>query len=104
MLYLKLKNIKNQKIFNKIEKKKIINKYIFTNLINRSEIKSNLQSIFSNFVKMNKKINKKKIKLNRRCIFNNRGRSISRAFGISRSLLRHLMQSGIIPGYIKSVW
>jgi ribosomal protein S14 len=103
MLYLRIKNIKNQKIFNKIEKKKIINKYIFTNLTNRLEIKNYLQDIFNNFLKINKKINKKKIKHNRRCIFNNRNRSISRKFGISRSLLRHFMRSGMIPGYIKAV-
>jgi ribosomal protein S14 len=103
MLYLKLKNIKNQITFNKIEKRKIINKYIFINLVNRSEMKNYLQNVFNNFLKINKKINKKRVKHNRRCIFNNRNRSISRTFGISRSLLRHFMQSGIIPGYIKSV-
>ncbi len=39
-----------------------------------------------------------------RCVLNNRGRGVLRPYGISRTLLRELMQFGTIPGYSKAVW
>ena len=34
----------------------------------------------------------------------NRGRGVLRPYGISRTLMRELMQFGVIPGYSKAVW
>jgi len=39
-----------------------------------------------------------------RCVLNNRGRGVLRPYGISRTLMRELMQFGVIPGYSKAVW
>jgi len=101
MLHLKIKNIKARKSFEKIERVKKIEKFLFINLLNG---KSSLEvrKIFSFFFSKKKRHSKKKI--TNRCVFNNRSRSTLRPFGISRTLLRELMQFGIFPGYSKAVW
>ena len=45
-----------------------------------------------------------KTRITNRCVLNNRGRGVLRPYGISRTLLRELMQFGVIPGYSKAVW
>ena len=101
MLHLKIKNIKARKSFEKIERVKKIEKFLFINLLNaRSSLE--VQKIFSFFFSKKKKHSKTKI--TNRCVFNNRSRSTLRPFGISRTLLRELMQFGIFPGYSKAVW
>jgi small subunit ribosomal protein S14 len=47
---------------------------------------------------------KNKVRMVNRCVVNNRGRGVFRPFGISRVLLRNLMQFGLLPGYSKAVW
>jgi len=42
--------------------------------------------------------------MSNRCVLNNRSRGVLRPYGISRILIRDLMQFGVIPGYSKSVW
>ena len=46
-----------------------------------------------------------KTKIVRRCIFTGRSRgSVRKLGGVSRVLLRDMLQLGIIPGYKKAVW
>ena len=62
-------------------------------------------SIIISFLKDNNKIeNKSKTRITNRCVLNNRGRGVLRPYGISRTLMRELMQFGVIPGYSKAVW
>ena len=103
MFASKIKDLKARVLFNKFEKQNLISKFVLINGLNNN---NKFSSKFNYFPKENKfKFEKKsKIKLVRRCIFNNRNRGVSRSFGISRILLRELLQFGQIPGYSKAVW
>lgn len=107
MLSSKVKDIKVRKFYNKSEKKKLINKFLFTNLLNKKNQENNKNIEKLNNIFLQKQLNNKrnsKIRIVRRCVFNNRNRGVLRSFGISRIYLRELMQFGIVPGYSKAVW
>lgn len=97
----KLKEIRNREKFYKKEiiRRKI--KFLFINLLNK---KVNKNSKYLYFLLKLKKRRESKTKLVQRCIFTNRSRGSIRYFGISRILLREMLQFGIIPGYKKAVW
>ena len=62
-------------------------------------------SVVISYLKNKNKIkNKSKTRMTNRCVLNNRGRGVLRPYGISRTLMRELMQFGVIPGYSKAVW
>jgi ribosomal protein S14 len=106
MLSLKFKDIKIRKFFSKFEKLIKIKKYIRINLLN-TNLLHNLKeknAILSKINRVLKQSSNSKVKIVRRCILNNRGRAVFRPYNISRTLLRELMQFGIIPGYAKAVW
>lgn len=103
--------IKDKKIrisFNKIEKLKKIKKFIFTNVLSRMSIEGaspfSKDILFHLFKKQKKMKFKSKVRIVNRCVLNNRGKGVFRPFGISRIMLRNLMQFGILPGYSKAVW
>jgi len=103
--------IKDKKIrisFNKIEKLKKIKKFIFTNVLSRMSTERGLpfsQDILFHLFKKQKKMKfKSRVRIVNRCVLNNRGKGVFRPFGISRVILRNLMQFGILPGYSKAVW
>lgn len=103
--------IKDKKIrtsFKKIEKIKKIRKFVFTNLFSRISLDSKFniskEILFYCFRKQNKNKFKSKVRIVNRCVFNNRGRGVFRPFGVSRIVLRNLMQFGLLPGYTKAVW
>lgn len=101
MLSLKVKDIKKRNQFFKIESKKKALKFVLINLLSK---KNYPDLTIGSFIKLNKKINKiSKTKIVRRCIFNNRSKSL-RVFGISRSILRDMLSSGVFPGFKKAVW
>lgn len=103
MKFLKLKDIKNRKNFLKNEKKKLLIKFLLTNLVNKYGLP--IIGSFQNFSVLKKALCiTGTTKIVKRCIITNRARSISRKFGASRFILRNLMQFGIIPGFKKSVW
>jgi len=101
MLHLKVKNVKARKNFEKAERIKKIEKFLFINLLNTNRTVQS-QKVFSFFLQ--KKNQYSRTKVTNRCILNNRSRGTLRPFGISRTLLRELMQFGIFPGYSKAVW
>ncbi len=107
MLSGKVKDIKLRKFYNKFENKKLINKFIFTNLLNKKNQENNKKIEKINTILLQKQLNNKrnsKVRIVRRCVFNNRNRGVLRSFGISRVYLRELMLFGIVPGYSKAVW
>lgn len=107
MLSAKIKDIKLRKFYNKFESKKLINKFIFTNLLNKKNKENNKKIEKINTILLQKQLNNKrnsKVRIVRRCVFNNRNRGVLRSFGISRVYLRELMLFGIVPGYSKAVW
>ena len=100
MLSLKVKDLKNRKAFYLLEKSRVVDKFLFINILSKK-----LPQAKCFFSKKSLKIkNYSKTKIMRRCIFNNRSRGALRSFGISRIFLRELMQFGLVPGYSKAVW
>ena len=112
MISSKIKDLKIRKSFYKLESKNRIKKFVFTNILGKKQLtaknfanKDKLNKVFfSTFKFITKKNHTSKVKLTRRCIFNNRGRGVYRPLGISRVYLRELIQFGLIPGYKKAVW
>ena len=106
MLSSKIKDIKIRKLFNKIENKNIINKFLFyyiASYCKKAEKKNHLLFYVNLFTK--KKFSLiNKTKTTNRCVLTNRNRSVLRPYKISRVILRELLQFGILPGFSKAVW
>ena len=104
MLSLKKKDFRVRQKFLNNEKIKRVNKFLFINTLNNKKI-NNLEKTFTVFYKkgLNRSLDSK-VRITRRCIINNRNRSVIRPFGISRVYLRELLQFGLLPGYTKAVW
>jgi len=104
MLSLKKKDLKVRQKFLNNEQLKRVNKFLFVNTLNSNKT-SDLEKTFTIFSKENlDRSLDSKVKITRRCIINNRNRSVIRPFGISRVYLRELLQFGLLPGYTKAVW
>jgi len=101
MLSLKIKDNKIRQKFCRSENDKKIRKFLFINILNRKDTNKELVVCLLKSI-LNKRISK--VRINRRCIINNRARSSIRPFGISRVHLRELLQFGLVPGYSKAVW
>lgn len=99
MLSSRVKDLRERKAFFRLEKSRLVNKFIFFNLLNQKP--SAVSCLF--FVKDLSNRNSK-VKIVRRCVLSNRGRGVLRPFGISRIYLREMMRFGLIPGYAKAVW
>jgi len=108
MLYKKIKDIKIRNSFNRIEKIKKIKKFLQFNILSQSSFNSSKslnQDFVLQFSKDSKKMNfKSRVRMTNRCVVNNRGRGVFRPFGVSRILMRNLIQFGLLPGYSKAVW
>ena len=96
-LYWKNKNC--HILFKDIEQKRIILKRIYTDL----SLSKNLRlRAFFQFKTINK--NSSITRLNNRCIFTNRSRSIYKKFKLSRLIFRQLALKGLLVGIKKSSW
>ena len=107
MLSAKIQDLKIRKAFSKIEKIKKIKKFLFVNLLNTTTTGSLIERncLLISLLKLpNKYIFKTRVRMTNRCVLNNRNRGVFRPYGISRILMRDLMQFGILPGYTKAVW
>lgn len=103
MFYLKIKDNKVRKKFRKFEKKILLKKFIYNNLLSYyyKKNKEKYSSIcFQILIKKKKRISTKFVN---RCILTNRSKSI-RLLKISRLKTRELMSFGIIPGFKKAIW
>jgi ribosomal protein S14 len=106
MLSSKIKDIKIRKLFNKIENKNTINKFLFYYLASyyKKADQENYLLFYANlFTKKNFYLINKTKTVNR-CVLTNRNRSVLRPYKISRVILRELLQFGILPGFSKAVW
>lgn len=106
MLSLKIKDLKNRNLLVKNEKKNIVKQFLFIHLLCKPNIKKK-QLLFLYLLlqknRSSKFSSRIKTKLVRRCVISNRGRSSYRPYGMSRFILRNLMQYGILPGFKKAV-
>lgn len=106
MLSLKIKDLKNRNLFLKNEKKNVIKQFLFIHFLCKPSIKKKQLYFLYLLLQKNKYSKfkyKTKTKVVRRCLISNRGRSNFRPYGVSRFILRNLMQYGILPGYKKAV-
>jgi len=104
MFSAKIKDRKIRKSFSKAENFRKIRKFMFVNMLNNDSNEFST-SLLSSILKLKTSKNlKTKVKITNRCVLNNRGRSVLRPYGISKTAMRNLMQFGIIPGYSKAVW
>ena len=101
MLSLKVKDNKFRQEFHRHENDKRVRKFLFINILNRKNSNKERAACLLKSL-LNKRISK--VKITRRCVINNRGRSSIRPLGISRVHLRELLQFGSVPGYSKAVW
>ncbi|MBR11236.1 MAG: hypothetical protein CMP48_26580 [Rickettsiales bacterium] len=113
MKYLYIKDIKKRKLYNTIEKIKLIEKLSQIKILNYNNYfkKFNMYSknihfliIYNRNIKINKIKYKMNTQINRRCLLTNRARGSLKIFRLSRSILRELILMGLIPGYKKSIW
>ena len=80
-------------------------KFLFINLLSRKNLGLNNKVITLLLLKLQNQFKRSsKIRLTNRCILSNRGKGVNKLFGLSRIMMRDLIQFGIIPGYTKAVW
>ena len=105
MLFSKLRDYKLRKLLSKSEQKSRIFKFIyFSSLL---KVSNSSPIALRQVVILSKKkyfFQSNKIKLIKRCLLNNRSKSVIKPFNISRLLFRNMLQYGLIPGYKKAVW
>lgn len=99
MLSSQVKDLRGRNTFHVLEKSRVIDKFIFFNLLNKRSC--TISCLFFTKDLSNKN---SKVRLVRRCVLSNRGRGVLRPFGVSRIYLREMMRFGLIPGYAKAVW
>jgi ribosomal protein S14 len=105
MLSLKFKNIKFQRQFNKLEKVKVLGKFLENYLYGHNNYKRMLYKLKLIKILRRMYFNKPgRAGLKTRCIFTNRSRIISKKYAVSRFVLRDFMQFGLLPGCKKAVW
>ena len=103
MKFAKKDDVIKRKAFYKYEQINRKQKFLRENTLNSmSSNSSDLLATLSFFSQLKvKKSNK--IKLVRRCVLNNRSRSV-RKFRLSRIVLREYLSMGLMPGYSKCSW
>jgi ribosomal protein S14 len=104
MLSNKIKDLKIRKNFYAKESLKKLLKFLcLKNFNNKNGLKGFYSEVLFFFLKKKNNIFSK-TKIVRRCVITERSRGSIRVFGVSRCVLRELFQSGVIPGWSKSIW
>ena len=105
MLSSKVKDLKNRKIFFKIENKKVVSKFLFRNLLNNPLLLNNKSLLFYKYLRhLNKIKHKTSTRILNKCVISNRNRKTFSKLKLSRLVAKELLSFGLIPGYKKSVW
>lgn len=104
MSFINIKDFNNRKNFNELEISKIISKLLYIKYLNNKKSQILNKQILSN-TSLSKNNLYSKTKIVRYCVLTGRSRgSIRKIGGVSRVLLRDMLQLGIFPGYKKAVW
>jgi|TARA_B110000879_G_scaffold211401_1_gene304004 ribosomal protein S14 len=106
MLSTKIRDLKTRNSFYRVEKLKKVKKFLFVNFLNdKNMAEYNRSCLLMSLLKKKQKLKiKTSVRISNNCIFNNRNKSVLRPYGISRILMRDLLQFGVLPGYSKAVW
>jgi ribosomal protein S14 len=102
MKYLKIKDLENRSKYKDKELKIVTLKFIKNYL--RAEKNEELQTAKANLILLQRKTNKEKNKILRRCSIVNRNKVSISKFGISRTKLKEIILLGMVTGYQKAVW
>jgi len=106
MLSTKIRDIKTRNSFYRVEKLKKVKKFLFVNFLNdKKQTFYNRSCLLISLLKKKQKLKiKTSVRISNNCIFNNRSKGVLRPYGISRTLMRDMLQFGVLPGYSKAVW
>lgn len=103
MKFSKKEDVLKRKKFYRLEQLNRKQKFLQVNAFN-SALYKNAECLATILFLSQLKVKKSnKIKLIRRCVLNNRSKSI-RKFGMSRIVLREYLLLGLMPGYTKCSW
>jgi small subunit ribosomal protein S14 len=102
MLSKKVKDIKIRQIFASNELSILRQKFLFTNLMSTNRVKKKKKVLLSFLNK--KDICGSKVKIVRRCSLTNRARGNVRLAGVSRIVLKELVNDRVLPGFTKYSW
>ncbi len=105
MLSSKVKDLKNRKLFLKVENNKLLYKFLLIYLANTPVSLKSKQLFFFKFLKKFKKIQyTASTRILNKCILTNRNQKTFSKFKLSRLAAKELLSFGLIPGYKKAVW
>jgi ribosomal protein S14 len=105
MLALRFKSNKLQFNFNRVEKYKILGKFLENYISGKIDSRNFSYKLKSIKILSKYYFNQKsRVSLKRRCIYTNRSKSLSKKYGVSRFILRDFIQFGFLAGYKKAVW
>jgi len=105
MLSSKIKDLKNRKLFIKVENNKLLYKFLLINILNNPSFLEPKKPFFIKFFKKFSKINYKvSTRILNKCVLSNRNKKTFRKFKLSRLMTKELLTFGLIPGYKKAVW
>ncbi len=105
MLSSRVKDLKNRKLFLKIENNRMLYKFLLINLANNPLSKKSKQILFFKFFKKFKKIQyTASTRILNKCVLSNRNQKTFSRFQLSRLASKELLSFGLIPGYKKAIW
>lgn len=95
-----IKDLQKRLLVYKKEKKNLLFKFI----IRSTKLSKNLRNKAQNEFLKRILINSSKIRVNNRCVFTSRGKSVNKNFKLSRITFRKLASEGLLLGIKKSSW
>ena len=98
---------KDKKLRKKVaseETSKIVNKFLFINLLNSKKLDLSKKKKIGGFLIKDLTSRNSKTKIVRRCVLTGRSRVSNRILGISRIKLKDMLKNEIIPGFSKAIW
>lgn len=102
MLSSKVKDLKLRIAFKKLENFRLVNKFLFINLVSKPML---LSSRFNKTILKTYLMSRiSKIKIKNRCILSNRNGGVNKFYNLSRISMRNMIKFGLLGGYKKAVW
>jgi small subunit ribosomal protein S14 len=99
MKYLGIKDKNRREQYFKLEKERLILKY----LLRKEELKLADRLVLTKQLE-NLPKDSSITRLRNRCVVTNRGRGVIQKFKLSRLQLKELFSLGLVPGWKKSIW
>jgi ribosomal protein S14 len=105
MLSSRVKDLKNRKLFSKIENNRLIYKFVYINLLNTKVAFPNRTYLqYKHFKRFNSLKYRVSTRLLNKCILSNRNSKTFSSYKLSRLVIKELLSFGYVFGYKKSIW